>query len=251
MPLKHLSNFWKTLSITLINCKINLILTWTENCELTSNATRDADPDADPAVAAINNPSNTTLDIKDTKLYVPVVTLSTENDKTLLEQLRTGFKRTIQWNKNNLNYLIDPTFKKVNRFFVLSFENEDSRTSFSKYYVSNIQIKDFTKLIDGKSFFDMPIKNEEAYKQIIEMGRNNDYTTGNLLNYEYFSMHYKLITIDLSKQTELENHDLKQQINFIGRLERNEGVKMFFIIEKSKETTFEFSQNAATVVDFD
>ena len=95
MPLKHLSNFWKTLSITLINRKINLILTWTENCELTSNATRDADPDADPAVAAINNPSNTTLDIKDTKLYVPVVTLSTENDKTLLEQLRTGFKKLL------------------------------------------------------------------------------------------------------------------------------------------------------------
>ena len=94
----------------------------------------------------------------------------------------------------------------------------------------------------------MPIKNEEAYKQIIEMGRNNDYTTGNLLNYEYFSMHYKLIAIDLSKQIELENPDLKQQINFTGRLERNEGVKMFFITEKSKETNFEFSQNRATVV---
>ena len=93
----------------------------------------------------------------------------------------------------------------------------------------------------------MPIKNEEAYKQIIEMGRNNDYTTGNLLNYEYFSMHYKLIAIDLSKQIELENPDLKQQINFTGRLEQNEWVKMFFIIEKSKETNFEFSQNPATV----
>ena len=79
------------------------------------NATWDADPHADLAVAAINNPSNATLDIKDTKLYVSVVTLSTENDKTLLEQSRTRFKRTIQWNKNNLNYLIDPTFKKVNR----------------------------------------------------------------------------------------------------------------------------------------
>ena len=93
----------------------------------------------------------------------------------------------------------------------------------------------------------MPITNEEAYKQIIEMGRNNDYTTGNLLNYEYFSMHYKLIAIDLSKQIELENPDLKQQINFTGRLEQNEWVKMFFIIEKSKETNFEFSQNPATV----
>ena len=103
-------------------------------------------------------------------------------------------------------------------------------------------------LIDGKSFFDMPIKNiEETYEQIIEMGRNNDYTTDNLLNYEYFSKHYKLIAIDLSKQIELENVDLKQQINFIGRLTRNEGAKMLFIIEKSEET-FEFSQNTATVV---
>ena len=95
----------------------------------------------------------------------------------------------------------------------------------------------------------MPIKNgEETYEQIIEMGRNNDYTTGNLLDYEYFSKHYKLIAIDLSKQIELENPDLKQQINFIGRLKRDEGVTMFFIIEKSEKTTFEFSENAATVV---
>ena len=81
-------------------------------------------------------------------------------------------------------------------------------------------------------------------RQIIEMGRNNDYTTSNLLDYEYFSKHYKLIAIDLSKQIELENPDLKQQINFIGKLERNEGATMFFFIEKSEETTFEFSQFA-------
>ena len=74
----------------------------------------------------------------------------------------------------------------------------------------------------------MPIKNEEeTYEQIIGIGRNNDCTTGNLLDYEYFSKHYKLIAIDLSKQIELENPDLKQQINFIGKLERNEGVTAF------------------------
>ena len=80
------------------------------------------------------------------------------------------------------------------------------------------------------------------------MARNNDYMSGNLLDYEYFSKHYKLIEIDLSKQIELENPDLKQQINFIGRLEREGGATMFFIIEKSEETTFEFSQNSATIV---
>ena len=214
--------------MSLINCEINLISTWSENCVLTSKATRDAVPaqGGNPAVAAIDNPTNATFKITDTKLHVPVVTLSTENDKNFIEQLRTGFERTIKWNKyrsemtnqtknNNLNYLIDPTFTKVNRLFVLSFENENDRTSFSKYYVPNVQIKDFNVLIDGKSFFDMPIKNEEeTYEQIIEMGRNNDYTTGNLLDYEYFSKHYKLIAIDLSKQIELEDPDLKQQINF-------------------------------------
>ena len=89
MPLKHLSNFWKTLDILLINWKIILILTWPENCAITSKATRDADPDADPAVTAVNNPTNATFKITDTKLYVPVVTLSTEDDNKLLEQLRT------------------------------------------------------------------------------------------------------------------------------------------------------------------
>ena len=192
--------------------------------------------------------------ITDTKLHVSVVTLSAENDKKFLEQLRAGFKRTNKWNKyrsemtnqtknNNLNYFIDPKFTKVNRLFVLSFENENDRASFSKYYVPNVQIKDFNVLIDGKSFFDTPIKNkEEAYEAIVEMGKNNDYTTGNLSDYQYFSKHYKLIAIDLSEKIELENPDLKQQINFIGRLERNEGATMFFIIEKSEETTFEFTE---------
>ena len=99
LPLKYFSNFWRILDIPLINNKINLILTWSENCVLTSKATRDADPDADPAVATINNPTNARFKITDVKLYVPVVTLSTGNEKTLLEQLSTGFKRTIKWNK--------------------------------------------------------------------------------------------------------------------------------------------------------
>ena len=227
-PLKYLSNFWKTLDIPLINCEVSLILTWSENCVLTNIKTGIARGTR----VAINAPTNATFKITDVKLYVPVVTLSTENEKTLLEQLRTGFKRTIKWNKyrsemtnqtknNNLNYLIDPTFTKVNRLFVLSFENENDRTSFSKYYVPKVEIKDFNVLIDGKSFFDVPVKNkEEAYEKIMSISKNNDYTTGNLLDYDYFSKYYKLIAIDLSKQIELENSDLKQEINFIGRLKK-------------------------------
>ena len=125
-----------------------------------------------------------------------------------------------QTKNNNLNYLIDPTFTNVNRLFVLTFENEDDRTSFSKYYVPKVEIKDFNVLIDGKSFFAIPVKNkEEPYEAVIEMSKNNDYTAGNLLDYEYFKDHYQLIAIDLSKKIELENPDLKQQINFVGRLE--------------------------------
>ena len=79
------------------------------------------------------------------------------------------------------------------------------------------------------------------------MSKNNDYTIGNLLDYEYFSQHYKLTAIDLSKQIQLENLDLKQQINFTGKLEEDEAT-MFFIIEKSGETTFEFSQNFINII---
>ena len=192
-------------------------------------------------------------------MYVPVVTLSTKDDNNFLEQLKSGFKRTIKWNKyrsemtnqtktNNLNYLINPTFTKVNRLFVLLFENEEERTSFLRYYVPKVEIKDFNVLIDRKSFLDVPVKSkEEAYEKIISISKNNDYTTGNLLDYEYFSKHYKLIAIDLCKQIKLENPNLKQQINFIGKLEADEAT-MFFIIEKSEETTFESSQNSASII---
>ena len=100
VPLKHLSNFWKELDILLINCEINFILVWSENCIITRKATGDADPDADPAVAAVNNPTNATFKIIDRKLYVPVGTLSTEDSNNLLEKLVTGFKDTTKWNKD-------------------------------------------------------------------------------------------------------------------------------------------------------
>ena len=208
----------------------------------------------------IGAPTGTTFEITDTKLYVPAVTLSTEDDNKLLEQLKTGFTRTIKWQKytsempnpteiHNLNYLIDPTFSKVNIFFVLSFKNDQDRTSFTKFYTLKVEMKDFNVLIDGKGFFDVPIKNkEETYEKVIEISKNNDHKTGNLLDYDYFSNHYKLIVIDLSKQIELENPDLKQQINFIGKLAENNGATMVFIIEKSAETTFEFSQTSASII---
>ena len=201
---------------------------------------------------AIIPPTGLEFKITDTKLYVPYVSLSKENDIKLLEKLKSGFKRTIKWKKyksqmtiqpqnNNLNYLIDPTFTNVNRLFVLSFSrnnNTDNRDSFSDYYVPNIEIKDFNVIIDGKNFFDLPLKNEEeTYEESINTSNNNDYKTGNLLDFACFKENYKLIAFDLSKQTKLKD---PQQINFVGKLSKNTGATMFFIIEKSEETTFNF-----------
>ena len=259
VPLKHLSNFWRSLNIPLINCEVELILTWFKNWVLIDKSTREGDYNA-PIDRQIDNPENAIFEIKDTKYYVPVVTLSKENDIKLLEQLKSGFERTIKWNKyrsqmtiqpknNNLNYLIDPTFMNVNRLFVLSFprnNNTDSRYTFSNYCVPKVRVNDFNVLIDGKRFFDLSVKNqEEAYENIIEMSNNNDYTTDDLLDFSYYKKHYKLIAIDLNKQTKLKG---PQQINFIGKLSRNTGATMLFVIEISEEITFSFSQNSVTIV---
>ena len=144
IPLKYLGNFWRSLDIPLINCEITLI-SWYKECVLVGRAHRG------PPAAAINFPTDATFEITDCKFYVPVVTISVENDNKLLEQLKSGFRRSIKWNKymsqmsnqnknNNLNYLIDTTFSNFNRLFVLSFEIKDDRTSYYKYYVPSVEI---------------------------------------------------------------------------------------------------------------
>ena len=131
---------------------------------------------------------------------------------------------------NNLNILIDPAFTNVNRLFVLAYQTADDRQSFSQFYLPKVMVKDFNVIIDKLAVFDLPIKTEEeAYEKIIDICRNNEYTTGNLLDYDYFKK-YKLIAIDLSKQQVLqENEDLIQQVNFIARL--TEAANVFIIIE--------------------
>ena len=191
IPLKYLGNFWRSLDIPLINCEITLILSWYKECVLVGRAFR-----GPPASAAnrISSPTSTKFEITDCKLCVPVVTLSAENDNKLLEQLKSGFRITIKWNKymsqmsnqnknDNLNYLIDTTFSNVNRLFVLSFENEDGRTSYYKYYVSSVEIKDYNILIDGNAFFELPIKNiEETCEKIIQITDHSGYyKRGNLI----------------------------------------------------------------------
>ena len=254
IPLKYLGNFWRALNIPIISCEVPLELKRDKNCVITSLEQGDiGGGDRD------NAPTGATLSITDCKLCIPAVTLSKDDDFKLLTNLKSGFKREIIWNKyrsqmtteavnNNLNILIDPTFTyNVNRLFVLAYQNADDRQSFSQFYLLNVMVKDYNVIIDKLAFFDLPIKTEEAYEKIIDICRNNEYTTGNLLDYDYFKNHYKLIAIDLSKQQVLqENEDLIQQINFIGKLE--EAANVFIIIEKKENTILEFSQNLANVI---
>ena len=230
VPLKNISNFMFNLDFLLINSEIELILKWTEDCVLTEKATREfrAAEDGPPAldeVPAINKPNDLKFSVIDCKLYVPVVTLQTEYQNQVYKDLETGISTDFTWIKfrsqminqtatKNVNFLIDPTFNNVNRLFVLAFPNEEDRRSFSKYCTSTVEIKDYKVIIDGEPFYEIPIKNkEDTYKAITELIRNDLLRTGNEFNFEYFSEHYKLIAIDLSKQ----KSDLKnQQINFIG-----------------------------------
>ena len=250
IPLKYLGNFWRALNIPLINCEVSLELKWDKNCIITSLEQRDIG-----GGNRDNAPTGAMLVINNCKLYIPAVTLSKDNDFKLLTNLKSGFKREIIWNKyrsqmtteainNNLNILIDPTFTNVNKLFVLAHRTAVDRQSFSQFYLPRVMVKDCNVIIDKLSFFSMPIKTEEeAYEKIIDISRNIENTTGNLLDDDYFI----LIAIDLSKQQELqENEDLIQQINFIGRL--TEGANVFIIIEKKENTILEFSQNLANVI---
>ena len=158
VPLKYLSNFWRTLEMPLINCEVNLILTWSSTWVLvsTNNANQVA-----------------TFAIIDTKLYVPVVNLSTQEHTKFLQQLKSGFKRVINWNKYlskpellaqnpNLNYLVEPSFQGVNRLFVLAFENDNHKISTRRYNLPTVEIKDYNIMINGENFFDQPIKNNKV-----------------------------------------------------------------------------------------
>ena len=254
IPLKYLGNFWRALNIPLISCEVSLELKWDKNCVITSLEQRDIG-----GGNRDNASTGATLAINDWKLYVPAVTLSKDDEIKLLINLKSGLKREIIWNKyrsqmtteafnNNLNILIDPTFTNVNRLFVLAYQNADDRQSFSQFYLPNVMVKDYNIIIDKLAFFDLPLKTEEeAYEQIIDISRNNEYTRSHLLDYDYFQKYYKLIAIDLSKQQVLqENEDLVQQINFNGKLE--EAANVFIMIEKKENTILEFLQNLANVI---
>ena len=135
---------------------MSLQLKWSKNCTLVAGT------------AANQNPE---FQITDTKLYVPVVTLSIQDNIKLLKQFESGFKRTINWNKylpkatnevqnRHLDFLIDPSFQGVNRLFILLLKDDDGQESHKQYYLPTVEMKDYNVIIDGINFFDQPIKND-------------------------------------------------------------------------------------------
>ena len=248
VPLKYLSKISRTLETLLINCEVNLILTWSSRRVLIATAVQN---------------QAATFEITDTKLYVPVVTLSTQENTKFLQQLKSGFKRVINWNKYlskpellaqnpNLNHLVELRFQGITRLFVLAFENDDDRTSDDEYYLPTVEIKDYSIVINGENFFDQPIKNNKiTYDNIrkIATGQGDDYTTGCLLDYQYFTDTYKMIAVDLSKQQALDADPRAiQQINFTANLDRAGNTRVYFVLEEAKETILDFSQGTVKVL---
>ena len=170
-------------------------MTWSKDCVIIYSNVDDQVP---------------TLTITETNLYVLVVTLSTQDNAKLLPQLKSGFKRTISWNKYltkpellaqnpNLNHLIEPRFQGVNRHFEIAFENDDQRTINKRYYIPNAEIKDYNVMIHGINFFDQPVNNMiKTYENIrkITIGQGDDYTTTFLLDYTYFKKYFEMIAVN-------------------------------------------------------
>ena len=202
VPLKYLSNFFRSLEMPLINCKIKLNLTWKKEFVLSTAA------------------DDTVFIINDTKLYVPVVTLSKEDNKDFIEQQDKCFQRSIYWNEyktkeqtedgnaNSVKYInLDPSFQGVNRLFLMAYSradnNQTTRNGQQKYYLPRIDLKRYNVIIDGINFYDNPIESDiEKYRELkkVMIRKGEDYTTGSLLDYDYFKKNYKLVAIDLSKQ---------------------------------------------------
>ena len=234
IPLKYLSNFFRSLEMPLINCKIKLNLTWKKECVLSTDA------------------GNAAFIINDTKMYVPVVTLSKEDNKDFIEQQNKGFQRSIYWNEyktkeinenadaNVFKYInLDPSFQGVNRLFVIAYNRVDgqpNRDDQQKYYLPRIDLKKYV-IIDGRNFYDNPIESDtEKYRELkkVMIGQGQDYTTGSLLDFNYFKKHYKLVAVDLSKQKELDADPRAiQQIEFKYMLGTNSTI--YWILKNLKK----------------
>ena len=247
VPLKYLSNFFRSLEMPLINCKIKLNLTWKKECVLST--------DNGNAVSIIN----------DTKMYVPVVTLAKEDNKDFIEQQNKGFQRSVYWNEyktkeinedadaNVFKYInLDPSFQGVNILFVMAYNRtngQPTRNGQQKYYLPRIDLEKYNVIIDGRNFYDNPIESDiEKYRELkkVMIGKGEDYTTGFLLDFNYFDKHYKLVAVDLSKQKELDADPRAiEQIEFKYMLGTNSTI--YWVLEKCKETILEFYKGTVEV----
>ena len=146
--------------------------------------------------------------------------------------------------------MTDPRFRNINSLLVYPFKkggNYPTRDFFNKYYMILVEIKDLNALIDNKPFFDEPVKHkQELYEEPVEMSRNYDYTTRNLLDFSYHQNYYKFGGIDLLRKA---NTSIPQQINFFGRLEEDDGSAMFFIAKKQQKIVLNFSLNSLNVIE--
>ena len=199
-----------------------------------------------------------------TKLYIPVVTLSKEDNKDFIELQNKGFQRSVYWNEyktkeinenanaNVFKYInLDPSFQGVNRLFVMAFNRENgqpTRNGQQKYCLPRIDLEKFNVIIDGRNFYDNPIESDiEKYRELkkVMIGKGEDYTTGSLLDFNYFDKH-KLVAVDLSKQKELDaDPGAIQQIEFKYMLGTNSTI--YWVLEKSKETILEFYKGTVKV----
>ena len=258
VPLKYLSNFWRSLEMPLINCKVELSLKWYESCLLTVANTA-------------------TFEITDAKLYVPIVTLSIEDNSKLSKLLNEGFKRPIYWNEYKVNpnkiveiadvndekyirELLASSCQGVKRLFVLAYNNtagndQVSVDSYKKYFLPRVKIENCNIEIDGRNFYDQPINDSiKKYDEIrkISTGQGDDYTTGCLLDFAYLEKNYRLLAADLSKQKALDADSRAiQQIIFTGKVKAavaNARVVIFYVLEKSKETVLEFSKGTTKIL---
>ena len=247
VPLKYLSNFWKSLEMPLINSKIHLELNWIEDCSLSSAA----------------NSGN--FEITDAKLHVPIVTLSTKDDINLPKKISNGFKRSVFWssyqiipakitNKGaNIYELLSARLQGVRILFVLAYvidagvaNNEAGIKNNRKYFLPRAKIENYNVLIDGRNFYDQRIN--DLIKQYDEVGnestgQGDDYTTGCLLDYAYFKVNYTLIAVVLSKQKALDADPRAiQQIVFQGDAGRADDskIRLYAILENRIKTVLEF-----------
>ena len=232
VPIKYLSNFWRTLEMPLINCEANVILTWSTDCAMIYTDVANQVP---------------TFKITETNLYVQFKIMQNyytikiwfwRNNQLEWMSIKTRIVNT----KSKLNHLVEPSFQGVNRLLVLALENDAQRTSSKRYYLLNVEIKDYNVMIDGKNFFDQIVKNNKVtYDNIRKSstGQGDDYTTGCLLDYIYFKNYCKMIAVNLSKQ-QVPDADPKaiQQINFTANLDRAGNTRIYFILEEAKETVF-------------